>query len=703
MRVGIFDKSHFVSDFKTAYQFTPTEFRRRAGMLVLLALAACVGLAVVWFTTEPSSVAMAQEPPEPQVSTANQIGRLTSSGNGSRRTAYEYDNLGRTTRTVHSFDGQIKEFTATYGYPQGSIAGPGSVVISQTFPDNERIDYTYDKSGAQQSIKTTPFGAPQQTIVSSIFRNARGQTIRAEFGNNAVTTYTYNDIGDLRLLQSKTLIAGVRQQEFNYGFDPTGNVISVVDGVNSTLSADYTYDSLNQLISMTSQSVGGTLNYSYDRTGNLVNKEGIIQSYGGAQSCTGCAPSRGPHALGSVLGVTFNYDLNGNLISTSNGTDVTWNAENMATRVVQGGATIYRKAFLGESVWKKVESGLTTYYLPSMLIENGQSRKFFASFAERSPDGQLRFYHGDHLGSTSLMTNIAGTIIRNQAYMPYGADRFVSGSFTPRYQFNFKEKETTGFYDYGARLYNPATGRWLSPDTVSADGLNRYAYVRNNPLRYTDPTGHQLSGLSDSATKEIMKHLWEAIEKKLKGKVDKAIKGKIQKLFPNTKVGKARAAIVIAILDYLVDPTKDPIFGFPIPGGTTGGQMADFNGRVGRIMTKDDFLSGMIGGSGARNMYVLPEEYFFTRDEKGQKIMRFGNTSDLLSSLVSGPLGALPKNEIDRLWKAINNNEMVIITTFEKPQFSVPTWTTNESVPNVSVFSPHLKVEQIPVGPRQQQ
>jgi len=245
------------------------------------------------------------------------------------------------------------------------------------------------------------------------------------------------------------------------------------------------------LISMTGDAV--VRPYAYDAVGNLIKKENNVQNqtYGGAQSCVGCAPNRGPHALATSNGVTYNYDANGNLISTSNGTNITWNSENMPTQVVQGGITTYQKFFLGETLWKKVEPNVTTYYLPSMRVENGQFRKFFGGFAERSPDGTLKFYHGDHLGSASLVTDSAGNVIDRQAYMPYGEDRFVSGTFAPKYQFNFKERESTGFYDYSARLYNPATGRWLSADSSASDGLNRYMYVSNNPLRYTDPTGHQ--------------------------------------------------------------------------------------------------------------------------------------------------------------------------------------------------------------------
>src|SRR5262249_9970607 len=113
--------------------------------------------------------------------------------------------------------------------------------------------------------------------------------------------------------------------------------------------------------------------------------------------------------------------------------------------------------------------------------------------------GTLKFYHDDHLGSSTLVTDASANVIHRQAYTPYGEDRVAApaGTFTVatglRYQFNFKELEADGsnFYDYGARLYNPASGRWLSPDDDTTDGLNRYRYVANNPLRYTDPTGHQ--------------------------------------------------------------------------------------------------------------------------------------------------------------------------------------------------------------------
>ncbi len=402
-----------------------------------------------------------------------------------------YDALGRTTQTIHKLDGTSYVTLTSYGYPQNPSTTPGlgRAVSSQSLPDFERVAYTYDAGGAQQSIKTTPpQGGSQQTIISSVQRNALGQTTQVVYGNNAVSTHSY-DPATLRLSGIKT-VGATTLQDYLYSFDYNGNVTGVTDNLSSTLSATYRYDKLDQLTSMTpaGQSL---LPYRYDNLGNLTNKENATQTYGGA--------GRGPHALANAQGLTYNYDANGNLTETRNSsnsviTGITWNAENMPIQVVQGGVTQYQKFFLGESLWKKVEAGVTTYYLPSMRVENGQFRKFFGGFAERSPDGSLKFYHNDHLGSASLVTNASGNLISRQAYMPFGEDRFIdpSGSFTPKYQFNFKEKESTGFYDYGARLYNPATGRWLSADSSARDGLNRYSYVGNNPLRYTDPTGHFL-------------------------------------------------------------------------------------------------------------------------------------------------------------------------------------------------------------------
>jgi RHS repeat-associated protein len=428
---------------------------------------------------------------------SNQKGRLTSSGNSDARTVVQYDALGRAVATEHDYEDKQFVFQTAFGYPQGSPPGPGTVETRSVLPDGEAIQYGYDAGGAQTLIT-----AGGQPIVKGVQRNARGQTVEVRYGDDTVTRHGYRDTSDLRLDTLTTTSASGTIQSYHYEFDPVGNIKRVDDycdqaqtSVCGTLSGAYSaafgYDSPDPLTA-TTNGVGvcqGGCTYGYDAVGNLTNHAGVPQTY----------PSPGnarPHAPIASQGERFDYDADGNMTATSGGLGVTWNAENMAAELARPGQERIKKSFRGEAVWKKVEEGHTTYYLPSVRVEDGGLRKFFGSFAERAPDGTLRFYHGDHLGSSTLVTDAAGTIVHRAAYLPYGGEAAPpAGNFTPRYQFNFKEKEASwygqGLYDYGARLYNPATGRWLSADTSAADGLNRYAYVRNNPTASLDPTGHE--------------------------------------------------------------------------------------------------------------------------------------------------------------------------------------------------------------------
>jgi RHS repeat-associated protein len=414
-------------------------------------------------------------------------GRLTSMGNGATRRFYEYDTLGREAKTEHVLEGSSFVFVQSYGYPQnpGTTAGPGTVRRTLTYPDGEVVTYGYDAEGVRQTLTTARPGQQPQTLLSGVRRNGRGQVTQVTLGNGAVTTRSYNDGTDLRLNRIVTTLGAATIQDLRYSFDPVGNVTTLASTAAPVFSDAYGYDSLDQLTSMTSGAASAL--FQYDALGNLTFKGelgggGRPQSYGG--------PGRGPHALASSAGVVFDYDANGNLRSTSGGLALTWNAENMAVRATQGSVERNRKSFVGTTLWKKVENGVTTHYLPGVLVENGQHRKFFDSFAERSPDGSLKFYHPDHLGSSTVVSDATQQVVRRAAYQPYGEDRGTpGGGFTPRFQFNFKERDATGLYDYGARLYDPATGRWVSADSSTADGPNRYAYVRNNPLGLSDPRG----------------------------------------------------------------------------------------------------------------------------------------------------------------------------------------------------------------------
>jgi RHS repeat-associated protein len=455
------------------------------------------------------------------ITLANEVGRLVSSGNGLARRYYAYDLRGRATTVEHVLDNTPYVFTSTYGFQCSSsactattTAANGPVVVASTFPDNETVTHTFDAGGGAQSIVTTPSGQSAQTVVNRVLRNSRGQTVEVDYGDLTSTIQHYDDTTDLRLNEIETYVTATPTtvlQLYQYAFDGNGNVTSVTDTCNesstgscsssqenTTYSASYAYDSRDELVEAIR--AGTSYPYGYDTVGNLTDIEGTAQTYfaSGAGKPT-------PHALESVGSVSYQYDPNGNTTGTTGASTnpaLTWNAENMPVTAVYGSNTT-TKSFVGESMWKKVLGTTTTYYLPSMRVENGAYRKYYGAFAERdisdttscsvnAAEGCLKFYHGDHLGSSTMVTNAASAVVHRQAYKPFGEDVVATapGPFTPKNQFNFKEREAdgTGFYDYGARVYNPATGRWLSPDHVLTEA--RYAYVGNNPLGRVDPSGH---------------------------------------------------------------------------------------------------------------------------------------------------------------------------------------------------------------------
>ena len=113
--------------------------------------------------------------------------------------------------------------------------------------------------------------------------------------------------------------------------------------------------------------------------------------------------------------------------------------------------------------------------------------------AKIDTNGRKFFYHPDHLGSTSLVTNESGDVVEDLLYLPYGC--ILSGNEISRFGFTGQENDKeSGFIDYGARQYDCEFSRFLQTDPVIADiynpqNLNRYAYVLNNPYKYVDPNG----------------------------------------------------------------------------------------------------------------------------------------------------------------------------------------------------------------------
>ena len=109
------------------------------------------------------------------------------------------------------------------------------------------------------------------------------------------------------------------------------------------------------------------------------------------------------------------------------------------------------------------------------------------------------FFHPDHLGSASWITDMSGQPVQHLQYMPFGGDYLdqqdPNTDYSERFRFTGKERDAETGYDYfGARYYSSSLGIWLSVDPMSDKypSLSPYVYCADNPMRLVDPKGEEI-------------------------------------------------------------------------------------------------------------------------------------------------------------------------------------------------------------------
>ena len=150
----------------------------------------------------------------------------------------------------------------------------------------------------------------------------------------------------------------------------------------------------------------------------------------------------------------------------------------------------------------------------SMEAAVAQARKAQAHAVAKSfkdPDNYENlqfFYHPDHLGSSSFITNLDGEVVQHIEYVPFG-EVFIeerNSVWNTPYLFNAKEfDEETGMYYYGARYYEPRLSLWMSTDPMEEKypDYSTYIYAAQNPIAYSDPTGMEIRGVTKSDAEEF--------------------------------------------------------------------------------------------------------------------------------------------------------------------------------------------------------
>ncbi len=396
-----------------------------------------------------------------QATSTNPIGRLTSVADNSGTTQFSYDEQGRTSGVLRTIDNAPPNYPPTYS--TGFAYDPLNRVTQIIYPDGDQANYAYDGAGNMSTVSNNaPVPVPYATFSGY---NAFGQVGQISFQNGVNTSLTYDQYNS-RLQEMTTTTPGNGEvQDFVYGYDGNGNILTIADKVTSGNSQTFTYDWLNRLA--TAQGPYGPITYNTDEIGNIqTNLENPNQA------------DRNSHTL------TYDYD----------------------NRVTSIDSTSFVYDYQGARVQKTMGASVTTYVSKLYDVTNGTVTKHIFAGGRRiaSITGtNISYYHPDHLGSLSIATNASGSAVQQVTYYPYGEvnTNSYSGTGTPYLFAGYELDPETGLYYCGARYYDASQGRFLTPDTIvqspgDPQTLNRYSYCRNNPLLYTDPSGH-IFGIDD--------------------------------------------------------------------------------------------------------------------------------------------------------------------------------------------------------------
>ena len=258
--------------------------------------------------------------------------------------------------------------------------------------------------------------------------------------------------------------------------------------INDTLGNEYRFrhDSLGRKIQLEDPDVG-TYYYKYDLTGNLVQQVG-----GGGNLITGDGFYREYNELNQLIRVRNGSNSTGNILE-----EYTYDPYGNRVKIKRYDAanttvyTPYRE-------WTRIANISGTYDFT--YIYDGSTL-----VGRINPDGSKHYFHDDHLGSVSLITNQSGAIIEQTFFEPFGSimqggtteDKLYTGQFSD---------DLTGQYSFGGRYYLPGEHLFTSVDQIFYDisrfkaipksiiynpqGLNKYSYTLNNPYVYIDPSGY---------------------------------------------------------------------------------------------------------------------------------------------------------------------------------------------------------------------
>jgi RHS repeat-associated protein len=393
----------------------------------------------------------------------------------------DYDGLGRT-RNVH--------------YPN---PGGGQPIVAR---------YQYDSAGTMTGVQEVGSGTVRS--VWQIDQAYQGQLIQKEtFGNGASTTYGYDPAR--RWLQTiDTELGSGPLQSLGYDHYDNGQVS---DRSRAGVTTHYDYDPLNRLKTVTDFASGSEeiTDYTYDRYGNISTKGLTAIAY---------QPTE-PHLVAAVGENTYSHDANGN-VEIRNGPDIPGGIQFFdytsfdLPRTIQSGPSARTSFDYSADETRLVRrdhdpadpaEDRTRIFVPDLYqrlldaagdtveerFQISAGGRPIAEIVRTTSGDETLYLHTDRLGSAETISTSTGQTF-DQRFDPFGAPDPTNTNITRAGFTGHAHDNDLGLIDMKGRVYDPLAARFTTADPIMqaphwSQGMNRYAYVFNDPINATDPSG----------------------------------------------------------------------------------------------------------------------------------------------------------------------------------------------------------------------
>ncbi|QQS58748.1 CHAP domain-containing protein [Candidatus Peregrinibacteria bacterium] len=414
----------------------------------------------------------------------NQLYRMTEketvNGTGTKlqKISYTFDPVGNITHILDTSETNSAK-TATYTYDDLDRLLSATITNTANTEDYTRT-YAYDILGNitnKSDVGSYLYAGGETATAQGVHSNPHAVT---QAGSQ---TFAYDDDGNL-----------TEDGTWTHTWDAKDRLLA---SASSNATVSYTYDEGVTRVKKYNETTGKETLYVSHLLDIEAGKEKAFVSVNGLKLATL------ESSTGTNQTTTCTIPQTGEWRLTENCTIATFETAPQSV-------TVPHNVTLTITPTGTLEVDLNTY---SITIENGggihiqtggslaQTGKLTPPQNGEEPEKKLIYHHTDHLSGASVDTDNNGNILQLTDYYPYGNERIeeTTTDFHNDYTYTGKERdEDTDLLYYEARYYNSNIARFISIDPWAGDltdpqSLNKYAYVRNNPLKYVDPTGMKVS------------------------------------------------------------------------------------------------------------------------------------------------------------------------------------------------------------------